>query len=171
MKSTDEPLFECQFDDLSKSEYDAIPVRQRIGCLLQAEPFAVLCTQGQGQPYGSLVAYAFSDDLQYAVFATSKATRKYRLLTECSHVALVIDSRSRYGDELMKIEAITATGKAEELPEGDQEPWRPLLIKRHPYIETFIQSGTTALFRIKIFRYLHVSRFQEVHQWIPQENG
>ncbi len=171
MPLKEEPLFECQFDTLSKSEYESIPVRQRIGCLMQSEPFAVLCTQGDGQPYGSLVAFAFSDDLQYVVFATSRATRKYRLLSECSHVALVIDSRSQYGDELMKVEAITATGNAEELNEDEQQPWRALLLDRHPYIEGFFKSTSTALFRINIFRYLHVSRFQEVHQWIPPENG
>jgi hypothetical protein len=49
---------------------------------------------GPGATYGPLVAYATTPDLDSAVFATQKATRKYRLLSECAHVALVIDNRS-----------------------------------------------------------------------------
>ena len=79
--------------------------------LVEGQPFAVLCTQGHGQPYGSLVAYAMAADLASAVFATPKATRKFRLLSECDHVALVIDSRPDFPEELMKIEAVTVSGK------------------------------------------------------------
>ena len=49
--------------------------------LIDNQPYAVLCTQGQGQPYGSLVAYSMTSDLAWAVFATTKATRKFRLLS------------------------------------------------------------------------------------------
>ena len=66
----------------------------RIRRLLTEQRYAVLCTQSQSQPYGSLIAFAASDDLKTIVFATPVTTRKYRLLTECEHVALVIDSRS-----------------------------------------------------------------------------
>jgi heme iron utilization protein len=62
--------------------------------LVDGQLYGVLCTQGQGQPYGSLVAYAMTPDLDSAVFATQKATRKYRLLSGCAHVALVVDNRS-----------------------------------------------------------------------------
>ena len=64
--------------------------------LVEGQPYAVLCTQGQGQPYGSLVAYAVTPDLAFAVFATPRATRKFRLLSECDRVALLIDNRSRF---------------------------------------------------------------------------
>ncbi|MDO8834221.1 MAG: pyridoxamine 5'-phosphate oxidase family protein, partial [Vicinamibacterales bacterium] len=56
--------------------------------LLDGQRYGVLCTQGQGQPYGSLVAYATTPDLDSAVFATQKATRKYRLLSECAPDAI-----------------------------------------------------------------------------------
>ncbi len=47
----------------------------KIRPLVETQPFAVLCTQGQGRPYGSLVAYAMTQDLAHAVFATPKAVR------------------------------------------------------------------------------------------------
>ena len=67
-----------------------------IRALVAEEPFAVLCTQGEGQPYGSVVAFAFDHDLKSFVFATPRATRKFRLLSQCDRVALVVDNRGKY---------------------------------------------------------------------------
>jgi nitroimidazol reductase NimA-like FMN-containing flavoprotein (pyridoxamine 5'-phosphate oxidase superfamily) len=136
--------------------------------LVGSQLYGVLCTQGQGQPYGSLVAYAMTPELDSAVFATQKATRKYRLLSECAHVALVVDNRSALPDQLMTVEAVTATGHAQEVPEGAEfERWSRLLTDRHPYLNTFVRSASCGLFRIDIVRYFHVTRFQEVRQWVP----
>lgn len=136
--------------------------------LLDGQLYGVLCTQGDGQPYGSLVAYAMTPDLDAAVFATQKATRKYRLLSACAHVALVVDNRSALPGRLMDVEAVTATGRAHEVATGSEfEPWARLLIDRHPYLDTFVRADTTGLFRLDIARYLHVTRFQEARQWVP----
>ncbi len=136
--------------------------------LLDEQLYGVLCTQGQGQPYGSLVAYAVTRDLESAVFATPKGTRKYRLLSECANVALVVDNRSAVPDRLMDVEAVTATGRAHELARGPEfERWSRVLTDRHPYLDTFVRSVSCGLFRIDIVRYLHVTRFQEVRQWVP----
>ena len=145
---------------------------ERIRRLIHGQPFAVLCTQGQGQPYGSLVAYQVTSDLAHAVFATPRATRKFRLLSECDHVALVIDNRPEFPDQLMEIEAMTATGRATLVEPGeDFERWAQLLTERHAYLDKFVRSASCGLFRIRILRYFHVSRFQEVRQWVPQSRG
>ena len=146
--------------------------RQRIQALLNEQPFAVLCTQGGGQPYGSVIAYAVGPQLCALTFATPKATRKYRLLCECESVALVVDSRSKFPGDMMKVEAITATGRAVQLDPGSEfDRWANLLTQRHPRLQSFVHAPSSALFRINILQYQHVSRFQEVHQWIPQPNG
>ena len=140
--------------------------------LLDGQLYAVLCTQGQGQPYGSLVAYATTPDLDSAVFATQKATRKYRLLSECAHVALVIDNRSALPGQLMDVEAVTATGRAHEVATGPElEQWSRLLTDRHPYLDQFVRSASCGLFRVDIVRYFHVTRFQEVRQWVPKNRA
>jgi hypothetical protein len=140
--------------------------------LLDGQLYAVLCTQGQGQPYGSLVAYATTPDLDSAAFATQKATRKYRLLSECAHVALVVDNRSALPGGLMDVEAVTATGRAHEVATGPEfEQWSRLLTDRHPYLDQFVRSVSCGLFRIDIVRYLHVTRFQEVRQWVPKSRA
>jgi len=142
---------------------------ERIRRLVTEQPYGVLCTQGQGQPYGSMIAFAFSDDLSVAVFATPVATRKYRLLSECDHVALVVDNRPDHPNDMMKIEALTATGQTTEVERGPEfDEYSQLLIDRHPQLESFVRASSCALFRIDIFRFLHVTRFQEVGQWVPR---
>ena len=147
-------------------------LRDRIQALVESQPYGVLCVQGGGQPYGALVAFTFSPDLCHAVFATPMATRKYRLLSECDHVALVIDNRSDKADELMEIEAVTATGHSRLIERNaEYDEWASLLVSRHAYLKSFVQAATCALFRIDVVRILHVARFQEVSQWIPNDNS
>lgn len=147
---------------------ESLSVPERIEKLVCQQLYGVLCTQGRGQPYGSVIAFAFSKQLTDAVFATATTTRKYRLLLESPRVALVIDSRTEFPTDLHRIEAITVTGHATELEPGDDySRWAELLIQRHNQLKQFVASETTALFRIEVTRFLHVTRFQEVRQWIP----
>ena len=145
---------------------------ERIRDLVEGEPFAVLATQGDAQPYGSVIALAVSADLTQAAFCTSRATRKYSLLERCDRVALVIDDRSKHGDDIRCVSAVTATGRAAELaPGADRDHWQAELLARHPYLEEFLASPSCAVFLVEIVRYLHVVRFQEVSQWIPRASG
>jgi uncharacterized protein YhbP (UPF0306 family) len=144
------------------------PASVRIRRLLMEQGYAILCTQSQSQPYGSLIAFAASDDLKTIVFATPVTTRKYRLLTECEHVALVVDSRSIFPSDMMRIEAVTATGRARAVGTGTEfDCWAGLLIARHPHLAPFVRSQSSALVCVEVVRYLHVCRFQEVRQWVP----
>jgi nitroimidazol reductase NimA-like FMN-containing flavoprotein (pyridoxamine 5'-phosphate oxidase superfamily) len=168
MNDPDEPLFDE--DDIANSpDTPSDPgVRERIQRLLDEQPYAVLCVQGGGQPYGVLVAVAFSEDLRHVVFVTPVETRKYRMLSECNRVALVIDDRSKKADELMDIEALTITGRSQLIERGEEfERWVELLTNKHPYLKSFARAATCALFRVDVIRFLHVARFQEVRQWIP----
>ena len=167
---SDEPLFDPEepreSSILASGEDHAL--RDVVGRLVAEQPYAILCTQGGGQPYGSLVALAVSDALDWAVFSTAITTRKYRLLADCDHVALVFDSRSRSMDDMMQVEAVTVTGRARRVPPGAGfEQVAALLVGRHPQLGGFVRVPTTALFRVEIIRYFYVTRFQEVRQWTP----
>jgi len=147
---------------------DFLSLPDRIRRLTTTQPFAVLCTQGDEQPYGSLIAFAVTDDLSAVLFSTPVATRKYRLLVQCDRVAVLIDSRAEHPDNMMEVEALTATGRAVEIPQGAEfERLAPLLIGRHPQLADFVNSPSCALFRIDVIRYFHVMRFQQVSQWAP----
>ena len=167
---TDEPLLETDppTPTQATSAAERRQLAEQIAHLVDQQLYAILCTQGEGQPYGSLVAFAVTEDLKAAVFATPVSTRKYRLLCECDHVALVIDSRSTSSEDMMNIEAVTATGRAAQLSPGQEfDDFAGLLTRRHRHLEGFIKSPTSAVFRVEMVRYFHVSHFQEVRQWIP----
>ena len=146
-----------------------VALSERIRRLVRGQPYAVLSTQGEGQPYASLVAFAMTDDFRAAVFATPMATRKYRLLTGCDRVALLIDNRCTHPNRMMEVEAVTATGRAIRVAQGeDFDRWSRMLLEKHPHLRTFVSSPSVALFRIEIVRFFHVERFQEVREWRPE---
>jgi hypothetical protein len=168
MPVDNEPLSPDNEPELTVSSDPGSQLAESIRRLVSEQLYGVLCTQGQGQPYGSLIAFAFSDDLSRAVFATPIATRKYHLLSECDRVSLVVDNRPHYPRDMMKVEALTATGRAMEVPRGPSfQELERLLIGRHPRLKSFVKASSCALFRIDISRFFHVGRFQEVGQWTP----
>jgi hypothetical protein len=145
-------------------------VQEEIRAVLEGQPFGVLCTQGSGQPYGSVVAYAYDGELNCLAFATPVDTVKYRLLVECHRVALVIDTRSQYPDDAQRASAVTATGSALCLwPGVGRKWWRQRLIERHAQLASFYDAPSSALFRVDVERYKLVTRFQEVRVWEPWE--
>lgn len=168
MNIGDEPVLEPDNPQVTGPGPTTGPLVDRIRRLVTSQPYGVLCTHGDEHAYGSLVAHAFSADLRSAVFATPMATRKFKLLVEHGNVALVIDDRPETQDNMMNVEAITVTGRARMLEESARKPWAEMLIARHPQLESFVTSRSCALFRVEIKRVFHVSRFQEVQQWVPE---
>ena len=84
-------------------------------------------------------------------------------------VALLIDNRAATRD-LMKAEAITIVGFAAPLRRGSR--WKEMaavLLERHPHLEEFISSASTALICVEVTEYVHVSRFQRVSTWKPTD--
>jgi nitroimidazol reductase NimA-like FMN-containing flavoprotein (pyridoxamine 5'-phosphate oxidase superfamily) len=168
MTNIDEPMFDSESKSREDNSEKIVNLATQIRKLVDSQSFCILSTQGKNQPYGSLVAYAFTEDLKKFFFKTHVATRKYKLLQECPQVALVIDSRCQHLEDMTEVEAVTITGKATQLQSGaEYDLGVDMLSKRHSYLENFINISSTALFRIDVVRYFHVVRFQEVSQWIP----
>jgi nitroimidazol reductase NimA-like FMN-containing flavoprotein (pyridoxamine 5'-phosphate oxidase superfamily) len=143
-------------------------VEDRIRRLVTSQPYAVLCTHGDDHAYGSLVAFAFADDLRTAVFATPVATRKYRLLSEHDRIALVVDDRPDRQARMMEVAAVTVTGRARELAAGpERDACARRLLARHPQLASFVAADSCALFEVAVLRCFHVTRFQEVTLWVP----
>jgi len=168
MSDFEEPALAGSFPHHTIESHSESSLRDQIRALMVEQPYAVLCTQGGGQPYGSMIAFAANQELNTVIFATPIATRKFRLISECARIALVVDSRTSSPNDFSSIHAVTATGRAVSLDNGDAEDhWQKLLVDKHPLMRDFIRAPSTALIRIDILRYLHVTRLQEVFQWIP----
>lgn len=168
MKIVNEPVLNAHKINSQSGVLFRPKIFKRIRALILSEPYGVLCSHGEGQGYGSVLAFAVSRDLKYLFFSTPVNTRKYKLLSCSPGVAFVIDNRSRFQNDMTKVEAVTATGQARMLPPGAKRMIAArLLIRRHPQLKLFVSAPTCAIFELNIVRYLHVVRFQEVSQWQP----
>ncbi len=126
------------------------------------QQLAVLATSQRGQPYTSLVAFAFSDDLRRLFFATTRATRKFANLQAEPRVSLLIDNRSHRSDDFREAIAVTALGRAQEVGDSERQVLLDLYLDRHAGLKEFATAPTCALFQVEVTRYSLVSRFQNV---------
>lgn len=157
--------------DPTTDSYPEKSLHVRVHALMTGQPYGVLCTQGAGQPYGSLIAFSVNSQLNAVVFATPTATHKYRLLSKCNQVALVIDNRGDVdATDNTGIDALTATGQVVQLDKLDEiEDCKRALLQKHPHMHSFIVSSDNAYFQLQIQRYVHVTRLNEVNEWLPPQ--
>ena len=142
--------------------HDTDQAKQRLAELLKSQKLAVLSTDHEGQPYGSLVCFASTGDLKEILFATTRSTRKFANLKGNPRVALVIDSRENAERDLHEAMAVTATGEAQETASADEAACLEIYLKKHPYLKDFLRSPTCALVRVRVETYYLVRRFQAV---------
>jgi len=130
-----------------------------------SQKLAVLSTQDHGQPYINLMAFAATDDLKSLFFATSRATRKYANLMADARVALLIDNRTNQEVDLVNAAALTALGKVLELLGLEREQALSRYREKHPSLKDFVMSPSCSLLRLKVDKYILVTRFQEIREW------
>jgi len=135
---------------------------QRLRTLLESQSLAVLATCGQGQPHGSLVAFAATDDLKQVLFATTRATRKFAQIAANPAVALVVDSRSGREEDFQQAIAVTVFGNAAEAGGTERADLLPVYLAKHPHLRDFVSSPTCALVKVVVERYSVVTDFQNV---------
>ena len=163
----DEPMFVDVVSCEKDCTEDQVEAEIRMLCLEQ--PFAVLATQGEGQPYASLISFAMSSDLKHLVFSTPSQTRKFDLILKNKKVSILVDNRSQQPESINLISGITITGRARALTEpAEVEPWSEMLIKKHSYLHKFVKSPSSSLILVDTIRFFYVRRFQDVYQWIPK---
>lgn len=140
-------------------------VKKTILSLLSSQQLAALSTQRNGQPYTSLMAFAHTEDLRYLVVATGKATRKHHNILHDARVSLLIDNRSNSENDFHTAMALTVLGKAQPVEAKEKNTYKKLYLDRHPYLEKFLISPTTAFIKVQVYHYLLVSRFQKVMEY------
>lgn len=138
--------------------------------LLAKQSLAVLATRNGEQPYSSLVAFWAADDLRSLVFVTSRATTKYRNLLTEPRVSVLIDNRAHAAEDFARGAAVTAIGRTVTLAEEERARLLGPFVEKHPYLDAFARSPSTAMCRVAIATYYLVTRFQhvvemDVRQW------
>lgn len=161
----DEPVLDKKFNQGADNK--EAPLIKSIKTLVQQSPYAILCSQINGQPYGSLLAFSASDDLSSIYFTTPKSTRKYSILSSEDRVSFLIDNRHLENSNHMSISAVTITGIAREVKDqSTKEKYSIILLNKHPFLKELLHAESAALFEIKTHRFLFVERFQEVKEWV-----
>ncbi len=140
-------------------------IQEKINNLLSSQQLAVLSTQRNGQPYSSLMAFAHTSDLKSIVVATGKSTGKHQNIVQESRISLLIDNRSNSENDFHAATALTVMGKAQLIEDYERPGYLELYLSRHPYLEKFIASPSTALVKIMVYHYLLVSSFQNVMEY------
>jgi nitroimidazol reductase NimA-like FMN-containing flavoprotein (pyridoxamine 5'-phosphate oxidase superfamily) len=144
-------------------------VRDVLRRVLATQRYAVLATDSAGQPYTSLMAFAASDDLREFTLITERSTHKYANLRANPRVALFIDNRGNVGTDTRDAVAVTALGEAQEVDGEEGARLRRGYVARHPYLESFAASASSAVVRVRLKSCLVVRRFEEVLEWRPDD--
>ena len=92
---------------------DSPELRRVLHDLMTTQHFGVLCTQSQGQPYGSLMCFATSDDLARVWFATDRHTRKFEHMHADSRVAFLVEDTGNRPSDTFEAVVVTGTGKVD----------------------------------------------------------
>lgn len=130
--------------------------------LLTTQHLAVVATLQSGRPYTSLVAFVASEDLRRIAFVTSRSTTKYRNMAEAPEVSLLIDSRTHSVEDFTAGAAVTALGRATDVADKETSALFAAFLHKHPHLESFARSPSTALCGVEIQTYVLVTRFQHV---------
>lgn len=141
---------------------DIKSVRKKISGLLMKQKLGVLATLGKDHPYQSIVAFSASRDMKHILFATKRATAKYKNLKNKARVSVFIDDRSNQEADFVDAAAMTALGDARELSGSLRKKHMKLFLHKHPALKTFLVSPDCALFMVKVKVYYVVLNFQEV---------
>lgn len=128
--------------------------------LLESQGRGVLATAGEAGPHASLMVFAAQANGRRLIFATLRATRKYRNLQGDPRAALLIDSRSDAGGTAGAIVTATASGEAWECDDEQRSSLAALLIERHRRLEEFVREEDCAIMVLEVDHYRVVGRFQ-----------
>ena len=151
-----------QKEENNDSMNDTEMIKKNLYDLLTSQKLAVLSTNDKGQSYANLVAFVATDDMKELLFATARTTRKYGYLSDNSHVAMLIDSRSHHEADFHEAVAATAIGIAKEIKGIEKNSLLSLYLNKHPHLVDFVNAPSCALIRVKVSSYYFVSRFQNV---------
>jgi nitroimidazol reductase NimA-like FMN-containing flavoprotein (pyridoxamine 5'-phosphate oxidase superfamily) len=141
---------------------DVPELREVLRELLATQNFGVLCSQGGGYPYGSVVCFAASEDLGRIWFSTTRSTRKFTNIAADDRVAFVVDNASNRPSDLFEAVAATGTGRARELGGAERDSASARYLAKHDHLKEFVDSPNCALVEVRIETFHVVTRFQEV---------
>jgi hypothetical protein len=143
-------------------------IREYIRAVLKTSGFAVLATEGNGQPHTSLIAITPSGNYRQIIFATYRNTLKYRNISDNNKVAVLIEGEYFNMKGLKESIVLTIIGHTEEISINGNEASYKAHLKRHPEMESFMLSSDCALIRVIAQSYQVVYGIDDI-RWITAD--
>ena len=137
-------------------------VRKRIAQLLTEQKLGILATLGESYPYQSIVAFSGSKDIKHILFATKRATSKYKNLKYKAQVSIFIDNRSNQERDFIEAIGMTVIGDAQEMSGSRRNKHIKIFLRKHPSLRDLLSTEDCALFMIRVRVYYVVVNFQDV---------
>ena len=142
-----------------------IAIKKYIQDIFKISRFAVLATEGEGQPHASLIGITPIEDYRKLIFATYRNTRKYTNLTHNGKVAVLVESIDVNKSGLHESFVLTAFGHVEDIVTKEKNILFNAHLERHPELLSFMQSEDCALVLIKVDTYQVVRGIDDVEWW------
>ncbi len=142
--------------------------KEYIEGFLKASDFAILATEGNGQPHASLIAITPLENCRQLVFATYRNTLKYRNIENNSKVALLIESERENKENLKERIVLTIIGYIREFSITENKAAYQAHLKRHPEMESFMLSSDCALIMVIARSYQIVNGIDDI-RWISAD--
>jgi general stress protein 26 len=143
-------------------------IKDYIEGVLKTSGFAVLATEGAGQPHASLIAITPYGSFRQLIFATYRNTLKYRNLAHNSKVAVLIEGECNI-KSLKESVVITIIGHTEEINFAENDAAYQAHLKLHPEMESFMLSSDCALIMVIARSFQVVSGIDDI-RWIKAED-
>jgi hypothetical protein len=140
-------------------------IKTYIEDIFKISRYAVLATEGQGQPHASLVAVTPMEGYRQLIFATYRNTRKYQNLMHNGKVAVLVESIDINRSGLKDSFVLTAFGRVEDIEIAGKDLAFRAHLERHPGLLSFLQSEDCSLVRIKVDTYQVVRGIDDVEWW------
>jgi heme iron utilization protein len=140
-------------------------VKKYIEEIFETSRFAVLATEGDGQPHASYIAITPMHGYQELIFATYRNTQKHLNLTRNGKVALLVESGKYSNKAQQNSFVLTALGHMKEIDASEKEIVFNTHLEWHPDLLTFMQAEDCTIVRIKVDLYQVVRGIDDVEWW------
>lgn len=124
--------------------------KQKLMTLLGQEQVAVLITQGEQWPTGTMQAFAETDDLDL-LFIMRYGSEKYQNLVNHPKTTVLIDTRDVGKVATFEITRASIQGEASEVARGgdDWERCKAVFLKKNPFEAPFFGADTLRMMRVR----------------------
>ena len=143
-------------------------IKELIEVILKTSGFAVLATEGNGQPHASLISITPFGISRELIFATYRNTLKYRNISQNNKVAVFIESGDDKRRVLLKSILLTIIGHTEEISIEENEAAYQAHLKQHPEMESFMLSSDCVLIRVIAQSYQIVYGIDDI-SWVSAD--